>query len=162
MILDNSGAVYCKPDAHEVAEPRDDKIVCLPACCYSLCPSHQQEVLCMPTASKGHFFLSKQAHADPALLFLKLLSLRQVERLDDPSLVGKPLAVQQFNAGGFVAVSYEVTPCPGVSAAIHVKPIDQLLAQCRPLHPCQPSGSQHHDRLFDPAPHHWPPCPGPS
>lgn len=32
----------------------------------------------------------------------------QVERLDDPSLCGKPLAVQQFNSGGFVAVSYEV------------------------------------------------------
>ncbi|KAL4422612.1 hypothetical protein ABPG75_008809 [Micractinium tetrahymenae] len=31
----------------------------------------------------------------------------QVERLDDPSLVGVPVAVQQFNAGGFVAVSYE-------------------------------------------------------
>jgi nucleotidyltransferase/DNA polymerase involved in DNA repair len=31
----------------------------------------------------------------------------QVERLDDPSLRGVPLAVQQFNAGGFVAVSYE-------------------------------------------------------
>jgi hypothetical protein len=31
----------------------------------------------------------------------------QVERLDDPSLCGKPLAVQQFNSGGFVAVSYE-------------------------------------------------------
>ncbi|GFR42034.1 hypothetical protein Agub_g2851, partial [Astrephomene gubernaculifera] len=31
----------------------------------------------------------------------------QVERLDDPSLLGAPLAVTQFNAGGFVAVSYE-------------------------------------------------------
>ncbi len=31
----------------------------------------------------------------------------QVERLDDPSLVGVPLAVTQFNSGGFVAVSYE-------------------------------------------------------
>jgi hypothetical protein len=31
----------------------------------------------------------------------------QVERLDDPSLVGLPLAVRQFNSGGFVAVSYE-------------------------------------------------------
>ncbi|GLC60262.1 hypothetical protein PLESTB_001592000 [Pleodorina starrii] len=31
----------------------------------------------------------------------------QVERLDDPSLLGKPLAVTQFNSGGFVAVSYE-------------------------------------------------------
>ncbi|KAK9807873.1 hypothetical protein WJX72_011771 [[Myrmecia] bisecta] len=31
----------------------------------------------------------------------------QVERLDDPSLVERPLVVQQFNAGGFVAVSYE-------------------------------------------------------
>lgn len=31
----------------------------------------------------------------------------QVERLDDPSLVGLPLAVTQFNSGGFVAVSYE-------------------------------------------------------
>ena len=31
-----------------------------------------------------------------------------VERLDDPLLVGKPLAVRQFNSGGFVAVSYEV------------------------------------------------------
>lgn len=31
-----------------------------------------------------------------------------VERLDDSSLVGVPLAVRQFNAGGFVAVSYEV------------------------------------------------------
>ena len=30
-----------------------------------------------------------------------------VERMDDPSLVGTPLAVRQFNAGGFVAVSYE-------------------------------------------------------
>lgn len=30
-----------------------------------------------------------------------------VERLDDPSLIGVPLCVQQFNAGGFVAVSYE-------------------------------------------------------
>lgn len=30
-----------------------------------------------------------------------------MERLDDPSLVGVPLAVQQFNSGGFVAVSYE-------------------------------------------------------
>jgi nucleotidyltransferase/DNA polymerase involved in DNA repair len=27
--------------------------------------------------------------------------------MDDPSLHGKPLAVQQFNSGGFVAVSYE-------------------------------------------------------
>ena len=34
----------------------------------------------------------------------------QVERLDDPSLKGVPLAVQQFNSGGFVAVSYEVGP----------------------------------------------------
>lgn len=33
----------------------------------------------------------------------------QVERLDDPSLIGQPLAVRQFNAGGFVAVSYEVS-----------------------------------------------------
>ena len=32
----------------------------------------------------------------------------QVERLDDSSLKGIPLAVQQFNSGGFVAVSYEV------------------------------------------------------
>ena len=32
----------------------------------------------------------------------------QVERLDDPALMGVPLAVRQFNAGGFVAVSYEV------------------------------------------------------
>ncbi len=32
----------------------------------------------------------------------------QVERLDDPSLAGAPLAVQQYNGGGFVAVSYEV------------------------------------------------------
>lgn len=31
----------------------------------------------------------------------------EVERMDDPSLRGKPLAVQQFNSGGFVAVSYE-------------------------------------------------------
>ncbi|KAK9867449.1 hypothetical protein WJX84_000515 [Apatococcus fuscideae] len=31
----------------------------------------------------------------------------QVERLDDASLQGVPLAVQQFNSGGFVAVSYE-------------------------------------------------------
>jgi hypothetical protein len=31
----------------------------------------------------------------------------QVEVMDDPALVGKPLAVTQFNAGGFVAVSYE-------------------------------------------------------
>ncbi|GLI59531.1 hypothetical protein VaNZ11_001423, partial [Volvox africanus] len=31
----------------------------------------------------------------------------QVERLDDPSLVGVPLAVTQFNSGGFVSVSYE-------------------------------------------------------
>ncbi|KAK9826961.1 hypothetical protein WJX74_001872 [Apatococcus lobatus] len=31
----------------------------------------------------------------------------QVERLDDASLKGVPLAVQQFNSGGFVAVSYE-------------------------------------------------------
>lgn len=31
-----------------------------------------------------------------------------VERLDDPSLVGQPLAVGQFNGGGFVSVSYEV------------------------------------------------------
>ncbi|KAL4854768.1 DNA polymerase iota [Chlorella vulgaris] len=30
-----------------------------------------------------------------------------VERLDEPLLIGQPLAVQQFNAGGFVAVSYE-------------------------------------------------------
>lgn len=35
--------------------------------------------------------------------------LLQVERLDDPSLIGVPLAVRQFNAGGFVAVSYEVS-----------------------------------------------------
>ena len=33
----------------------------------------------------------------------------QVERLDDASLKGVPLAVQQFNSGGFVAVSYEVS-----------------------------------------------------
>lgn len=31
----------------------------------------------------------------------------QVERMDDPALRGMPLAVRQFNAGGFVAVSYE-------------------------------------------------------
>eukprot|EP00892_Ulva_mutabilis_P005511 jgi/Ulvmu1/3331/UM155_0014.1 len=31
----------------------------------------------------------------------------QVEILDRPDLEGKPIAVQQFNAGGFVAVSYE-------------------------------------------------------
>lgn len=31
----------------------------------------------------------------------------QVEVLDNPELQGQPLAVQQFNAGGFVAVSYE-------------------------------------------------------
>lgn len=31
----------------------------------------------------------------------------QVEALDNPELQGKPIAVQQFNAGGFVAVSYE-------------------------------------------------------
>ena len=30
-----------------------------------------------------------------------------VERLDDASLVGAPVVVQQFNSGGFVAVSYE-------------------------------------------------------
>lgn len=30
-----------------------------------------------------------------------------VERVDDPSLVGVPLAVEQLNSGGFVAVSYE-------------------------------------------------------
>lgn len=30
-----------------------------------------------------------------------------VERLDDPSLANVPLAVEQFNSGGFVAVSYE-------------------------------------------------------
>lgn len=30
-----------------------------------------------------------------------------VERLDNPALVGKPVAVTQFNSGGFVAVSYE-------------------------------------------------------
>ena len=32
----------------------------------------------------------------------------EVERMDEPSLRGRPLVVQQFNAGGFVAVSYEV------------------------------------------------------
>jgi nucleotidyltransferase/DNA polymerase involved in DNA repair len=31
----------------------------------------------------------------------------EVERMDEPGLRGKPLAVQQFNSGGFVAVSYE-------------------------------------------------------
>lgn len=31
----------------------------------------------------------------------------QVERLDNPALLGVPLAVRQFNSGGFVAVSYE-------------------------------------------------------
>lgn len=36
----------------------------------------------------------------------------QVERLDNPSLQGVPLAVQQYNAGGFVAVSYEVCGLP--------------------------------------------------
>ena len=35
----------------------------------------------------------------------------QLERLDDASLQGVPLAVQQFNSGGFVAVSYEVWSC---------------------------------------------------
>jgi len=30
-----------------------------------------------------------------------------VELKDDPSLAGLPIAVQQFNSGGFVAVSYE-------------------------------------------------------
>jgi len=30
-----------------------------------------------------------------------------VERIDDPKLEGVPIAVQQFNSGGFVAVSYE-------------------------------------------------------
>jgi nucleotidyltransferase/DNA polymerase involved in DNA repair len=42
-----------------------------------------------------------------APLTLTLTFDQQVERLDDPSLVGVPLAVTQFNAGGFVAVSYE-------------------------------------------------------
>jgi nucleotidyltransferase/DNA polymerase involved in DNA repair len=31
----------------------------------------------------------------------------QVEVLDQPQLAGKPIAVTQFNKGGFVAVSYE-------------------------------------------------------
>ena len=57
--------------------------------------------------------------------------LCQVERLDDPSLMGKPLAVQQFNAGGFVAVSYEVRP----SASNVLKPADACLdAEANPLH----------------------------
>ena len=30
-----------------------------------------------------------------------------VERLDEPALINKPIAVEQFNSGGFVAVSYE-------------------------------------------------------
>jgi hypothetical protein len=34
-------------------------------------------------------------------------STTQVERLDDPSLRGVPVAVKQFNSGGFVSVSYE-------------------------------------------------------
>ena len=42
------------------------------------------------------------------------LTCVQVERLDDPSLVGVPLAVRQFNSGGFVACSYEVPPCSSV------------------------------------------------
>lgn len=33
-----------------------------------------------------------------------------VERLDDPSLRGRPMAVTQFNRGGFVSVSHEVPP----------------------------------------------------
>ena len=43
----------------------------------------------------------------------------QVERLDDPSLHNVPLAVRQFNAGGFVAVSYEVHPRPVCLRAMH-------------------------------------------
>lgn len=35
------------------------------------------------------------------------LVLQQVEVLDAPHLRGRPLAVTQFNRGGFVAVSYE-------------------------------------------------------
>jgi nucleotidyltransferase/DNA polymerase involved in DNA repair len=31
----------------------------------------------------------------------------QVEVMDQPQLAGKPIAVTQFNKGGFVAVSYE-------------------------------------------------------
>ncbi len=35
-----------------------------------------------------------------------------VERLDDPSLAGLPVAVTQFNRGGFVSVSHEVCYLP--------------------------------------------------
>lgn len=34
-----------------------------------------------------------------------------VEMMDFPELAGKPMAVRQFNAGGFVAVSYEAQAC---------------------------------------------------
>ena len=34
-----------------------------------------------------------------------------VERADDPSLNGKPVVVEQFNSGGFVALSHEARAC---------------------------------------------------
>ena len=37
----------------------------------------------------------------------KVPSVMQVEVADNPALQGKPIAVEQGNAGGFVAVSYE-------------------------------------------------------
>lgn len=52
--------------------------------------------------SSSAAFLTVFLNCSPLAAFLG--ALPQVERLDDPSLVGKPLAVQQFNAGGFVAV----------------------------------------------------------
>eukprot|EP00951_Prasinocladus_malaysianus_P049423 scaffold669740_cov48-Prasinocladus_malaysianus.AAC.1 len=45
---------------------------------------------------------------DPVILHIDIDSFYcEVERMDDPSLRGRPLVVQQFNSGGFVAVSYE-------------------------------------------------------
>lgn len=43
----------------------------------------------------------------------------QVETLDNPALIGRPLAVHQGNSGGFVAVNYEVCT---VKTALQCKP----------------------------------------
>jgi nucleotidyltransferase/DNA polymerase involved in DNA repair len=40
-------------------------------------------------------------------LFAHINAAAQVEVMDQPHLAGKPIAVTQFNKGGFVAVSYE-------------------------------------------------------
>ena len=64
-------------------------------------PADERESLMQISSKKEHFGFPVVMHLDVDCFYV------QVERMDDPSLFNRPVAVEQLNRGGFVSVSYE-------------------------------------------------------